>query len=180
MQRCCNLLHLHLSWCVHVCVHAIRCMLPHKSNNITPPSTHPHHTSRIPGKSHGNYPEKLKPYLRMCFPFSESKWKRIDRCSCDAWLALTQLATSCVWQLHGRHTLFQRLRSCKFHFYVLTCMLHHCFMRFHSRSVVILPLSACYHLLRVWYLQLLQVLYVCCAALWHFEHVVSRSTVCEW
>ena len=41
--------------------HTIRCMLPHKSNDITP--THPHHTSRIPGKSHGNYPEKLKPYL---------------------------------------------------------------------------------------------------------------------
>ena len=34
-------------------------MHSHKSNDILPPSPPP----QIPGKSHGNYPEKLKPYF---------------------------------------------------------------------------------------------------------------------
>ena len=59
----------------------IRCMHPHKSNDIT---------SLILGKYHGNH---LKPYL--CSFLSGKSEKRLTF-SCDAWLALAQLVTSCI------------------------------------------------------------------------------------
>ena len=59
-----------------------------------------------------------------------------------------QLAT--IWhQLHEWHALLKRLRSCKLCFYVLTCMLRHCFMQFHPQSAIIPPLSAGCHMLTV-------------------------------
>ena len=148
-------------------------MHSHKSND----STHTPNSWKVTRK-----PSWEVEAFIMWFPFWENLWKRIDRCSCNAWLALTLLATSCVWQLHGRHPLFQRHHSCKFRFYVLTRMLHHCFMWFHSRSIVIPPLSACYHLLSVWWSKVAYncYRYGCCAAIWHFEHVVPHSTVCDW
>ena len=58
-----------------------------------------------------------------------------------AWLALTQLATSCIWQLHTYlDALFQRLHSCKFRFMGLRIQYMHATPLLHA-----VPPTVCYH-----------------------------------